>query len=68
MSPEQAARIIRTNGVLTGIVAGIMVSLGAALILAGLLGMILDARAVGFAGLAGGISFLGLAAHICPRA
>lgn len=68
MSPEQTLRIERQNIMLTGLVTGIMASLGCALVLAGLFGMVLEERSVGFAGLAGGISFLGLAAHICnPR-
>ncbi len=71
MSSEQEARVglmLRQNLIMTGLVTGIMVSLGFALMLAGIFGIAVEEREVGFAGMASGISFLGLAAHIIPRA
>lgn len=71
MSAELEARVglmLRKNLIMTGLVTGIMVSLGFALMLAGIFGIAVQEREVGFAGMCSGISFLALAAHICPRA
>lgn len=64
MSPEQTARIERQNIMLTGLVAGIMVSLGLSLIIVGLIGCWIVGESFGFYGVVAGILFIGLAGHI----
>lgn len=64
MSTQEIARLNRQNSVLVGLVSGITGSLGLALVISGLVGIGLDEGAVGFLGICGGATFIGLAAFI----
>lgn len=68
MSPEQTSRIARQNIMLTGLVAGIMISLGLSMIIVGLIGCWIVGESFGFYGTVAGVLFVGLGGHICnPR-
>lgn len=68
MSPEATALLIRENSVLKGLVAGIMASLGLALMLVGaVVSFSTGEDSFAVLGLMAGASFIGLGAFLCKH-
>ena len=64
MSPEPVLRLVKTNAALSGVVSGIMASMGLAFLLLGLIGIALHESSIGLLALVMGGAFIALASDI----